>query len=164
MADFQAIIEIIRPNCKHEALRVDENASPKAAIIHADDLIVVCNTLQTNKSLYFDLLSCVTGIDNGPDANTMEVIYNFYSIPFDHHLMLKVILSRENPEIESVGEIWRTALWHEREAYDLLGIHFKNHPDLRRILLPADWEGYPLRKDYQVQEYYRGVKVESESN
>jgi NADH-quinone oxidoreductase subunit C len=162
MADFHSIVDIVRPFCKHKELQTDETATPKAIIAHADDLLEVCKILHTHEVLYFDMLSCLTGVDNGPEANTMEVIYNFYSIPFDHHLMLKVILPREKPEIESVGEIWRTALWHEREAYDLLGIHFKSHPDLRRILLPADWEGHPLRKDYQVQQYYRGVKVESE--
>ena len=162
MADFQTIVDIVSPFCKHSELQTDETATPKAIIIHAHDLPELCKTLHTHEKLYFDMLSCLTGVDNGPEANTMEIIYNFYSIPFDHHLMLKVILQREKPEIESVGEIWSTALWHEREAYDLVGIHFKNHPDLRRILLPADWEGHPLRKDYKVQEYYRGVKVESE--
>ena len=106
------------------------------------------------------MLSCVTGVDNGPDVGTMEVIYNLYSIPFNHHLMIKVMLPRELPVIESVSHIWKTAEWHEREVYDLFGIKFNNHPDLRRILLPADWEGFPLRKDYKHQDYYRGIRVE----
>ena len=74
--------------------------------------------------------------------------------------MLKVVLDREKPEVDSVVDFWRTAEWHEREAFDLIGVKFLGHPDLRRILLPADWEGHPLRKDYQHQEYYRGIKVE----
>jgi NADH-quinone oxidoreductase subunit C len=164
MTDFLEIVEVIKSCCKTDAMQLDENATPKAIIIQADDLLSVCEKLQTHELLYFDMLSCITGLDNGPELNKMEVIYNLYSIPFNHHLMLKVILPRENPKLESVGQIWGTALWHEREAFDLLGIQFNNHPDLRRILLPADWEGHPLRKDYKTQEYYRGIKVESESN
>ena len=109
--------------------------------------------------MYFDSLSCVTGIDNGPEKNTMEVVHNLYSIPYNHHLMLRVELDRENPGVESLSSIWKTADWHERETFDLFGIHFANHPDLRRILLPNDWEGYPLRKDYQEQEKYHGMTV-----
>jgi NADH-quinone oxidoreductase subunit C len=105
------------------------------------------------------MLSCVTGIDNGPEAGTMEVIYNLYSIPFNRSLMLKVILPRDQAEMESVCGVWKGANWLEREVYDMFGIHFKNHPDLRRILMPADWEGYPLRKDYQHQELYRDIQV-----
>jgi NADH-quinone oxidoreductase subunit C len=140
-------------------LSVDENASPKAIIIDANDLIEVMSFLQSDEQLYFDSLSCITGIDNGPEAKTMEMVYNLYSIPFNHHLMVKVKLERESSAIDSLTQLWKTADWHERETYDLLGIYFNNHPDLRRILLPADWEGHPLKKDYQEQEYYRGVKV-----
>jgi NADH-quinone oxidoreductase subunit C len=116
--------------------------------------------LYTDPTTYFDMLSCVTGLDNGAEAATMEVAYNLYSIPFNHHLMIKVVLPRDKPEIESVSSIWKTANWHEREIFDMYGIHFKNHPDLRRILMPADWEGHPLKKDYKQQEYYRDIKVE----
>ncbi|HET9487574.1 MAG TPA: NADH-quinone oxidoreductase subunit C, partial [Chryseosolibacter sp.] len=73
---------------------------------------------------------------------------------------LKVTVSRDHAEVDSVEDVWKTANWHEREAYDLFGIKFRGHPDLRRILLPADWEGHPLRKDYKQQEYYRGVKLD----
>ena len=124
----------------------------------------VCMLLHTQEECYFDMLSCLTGLDNGVEKSTMEVIYNLYSIPFEHSLMLKVIIERnkENeplPEVPSVSHIWRTADWHEREVFDLLGISFSNHPDLRRILLPEDWIGYPLRKDYEAQEYYHGIQV-----
>lgn len=139
---------------------VDENASPKAIVIGAADLHRVCLELHTNDQTYFDMLSCLTGLDNGPEAGTMEVIYNLYSVPFEVGLMIKVTLDRNKPEISTVSDIWKTADWHEREAFDMFGIQFENHPDLRRILLPADWEGYPLRKDYKHQEYYRGIKVE----
>ena len=124
----------------------------------------ICMLLHTHEECYFDMLSCLTGLDNGVAKATMEVIYNLYSIPFEHSLMLKIIFPRniENeplPEVPSVSHIWRTADWHEREAFDLSGISFSNHPDLRRILLPEDWVGHPLRKDYEAQEYYHGIQV-----
>ena len=118
------------------------------------------SNLKNHPQLYFDSLSCLTAIDNGAQAGSMEVIYQLYSIPFHHSLSAKVILPREHPTIDSVESIWKTANWHEREAYDMFGISFNNHPDLRRILMPADWEGFPLRKDYQTQETYRNIKVD----
>lgn len=132
---------------------------PAALRIHPDLILDTCELLHSHPSLYFDQLACLTGIDNGPEVNIMEVIYALNSLPKSHRLTLKVELPRDKPEIESVSSIWRTANWHEREAFDLLGIHFKNHPDLRRILMPTDWVGHPLRKDYQEQETYHGVVV-----
>jgi NADH-quinone oxidoreductase subunit C len=139
---------------------VDETTMPTAIKVSADDLVAVMDTLFRNPTTYFDMLSCVTGIDNGPAVATMEVAYNLYSIPFNQHLTVKVKVSREKPQIDSVSHIWKTANWHEREIFDMYGIFFRNHPDLRRILMPADWEGYPLRKDYKQQEYYRNIKIE----
>lgn len=133
-------------------------------IVPAERLIELCQFLRDDDRLFFDLLACVTAIDNGPEANTMDVIYNLASIPYEHDLMLKVTIMRltESPKLPSVpslAHIWRTADWHEREAYDLVGIHFDGHPDLRRILLPTDWKGYPLRTDYQEEERYHGIKT-----
>jgi NADH-quinone oxidoreductase subunit C len=136
------------------------NSTPFGVIIKKEILLSICEKLYKNPASYFDMLSCITGVDNGPEAGTMEVIYHLYSIPFNHSLALKVILPRENPEVESVVSIWKSANWLEREVYDMFGIGFKNHPDLRRILMPADWKGFPLRKDYKHEEYYRGVKIE----
>ena len=127
-------------------------------------LVELCQFLRDDDRLFFDLLACVTAIDNGSEINTMEVIYNLTSIPYEHNLMLKVVVSRNAvgqplPSVPSVAHIWRTADWHEREAYDLMGIHFMGHPDLRRILLPTDWNGHPLRRDYQEDEQYHGIKT-----
>ena len=155
----EQFLSVIKSICQTDPV-IDGTASPKAIKLSKDDLLRVMDTLYRNETTYFDMLSCITGVDNGEQAATMEVVYNLYSIPFNHHLMIKVILPRENPEIESVSHIWKTANWHEREIFDMYGINFKNHPDLRRILMPSDWEGHPLRKDYKQQEYYRNIKVE----
>ena len=160
MSTFDQILSLVKTSCVHGDCSVDENATPKAIKIHNDDLVSVMNNLLNDPIAYFDMLSCITGVDNGPAANTIDIVYNLYSIPFDSHLMIKVTLPREKPEVQSVSSIWKTANWHEREIFDLFGVHFLNHPDLRRILLPADWEGYPLRKDYKHQDYYRNVKVQ----
>jgi len=159
MSTFDQILSLVKASCTNGDCSVDENATPKCIKVDPGDLLSAMNSLLIDPIAYFDMLSCVTGVDNGPDANTIDVVYNLYSIPFDHHLMIKVTVPRDKPEVESVCSIWRTANWHEREIYDLFGVQFLNHPDLRRILLPADWEGYPMRKDYKHQDYYRSVKV-----
>jgi NADH-quinone oxidoreductase subunit C len=155
MEKIQQVLESILG----QPVQPEPATTPVCFRIPAEKLMEVCEGLHRHPELYFDSLSCLTGLDNGPQVNTMEVVYTLYSIPFHRHVNLKVVIPREKPEVESVASIWRTAEWHEREAYDMLGIVFNNHPDLRRILLPADWEGFPLRKDYQHQETYRGITV-----
>jgi NADH-quinone oxidoreductase subunit C len=142
----------------------DLESTPKALIIDESHLHKVMAFLHSDEHTYFDSLSCLTAIDNGKEAGTMEVVYNLYSIPKNIVLMIKVTLLRENPVVDSVADIWRTANWHEREAFDLFGIQFSNHPDLRRILLPNDWEGHPLRKDYIEQDKYHGMTVVYDRN
>lgn len=159
MKSLEEIVAIVREACQHGEVSADETMTPKGVRIHPDDLRAVCIRLHEDPAVFFDMLSCLTAIDNGPEAKTFEVVYNLYSIPFNHHLALKVVFPRDQPEVDTVQDIWKTANWHEREAWDMFGIRFRGHPDLRRILLPADWEGFPLRKDYKQQEYYRGIKV-----
>lgn len=132
--------------------------------VPVNQLVELCQFLRDDDRLFFDLLACVTAIDNGPEVNTMEVIYNLTSIPYEHNLMLKVVVPRNAagrplPDVPSVAHIWRTADWHEREAYDLVGINFTGHPDLRRILMPTDWTGHPLRRDYEEVEQYHGIRT-----
>ena len=154
---FEEITDHIRSTLGQEVvLSIDENSSPKSIQIESEDILQVMTFLHQTEGLYFDSLSCITGLDNGPESGQMEVVYNLYSIPCDHHLAVKVLINRENPQTPSLTTIWKTADWQEREAYDMLGIEFSNHPDLRRILMPADWEGHPLRKDYKEPEFYRG--------
>ncbi|CAG4994243.1 NAD(P)H-quinone oxidoreductase subunit J [Dyadobacter sp. CECT 9275] len=144
-----------------------DNAIQPFIVVKTESLTDICRYLHEDSRLYFDYLACVTAIDNGPGLATMEVIYNLTSIPYGHDLMLKIIFPRNQdkeplPVVPSVSHIWRTAEWHEREAFDLLGIYFEGNKDLRRILLPEDWEGHPLRKDYSAQEKYHGISVRYE--
>jgi NADH-quinone oxidoreductase subunit C len=117
----------------------------------------VCLFLRDEESLQFDFCSCVSGVDY--KEGKLGAIYHLASMVHKHKIVLKAFCTVENPHIQSVASVWGGADWHEREAYDLLGIIFDEHPDLRRILLPYDWEGYPLRKDYKVPEFYNGMKV-----
>ena len=148
-----------------QKLHVSLEANEKLAqlTVPANELVSICDLLWRDSQTYFDSLSCVTAIDLGPELGQMEVIYTLYSIPFHVTLHLRVVIDREKPEVPSVRGIWKTADWHEREAFDLLGVQFVGHPNLTRILLPADWQGHPLRKDYVEQERYHGIKVKYES-
>lgn len=95
-------------------------------------------------------LSSVTAVDRYPAEPRFEVVYHLHSVERNKRLRLKCRIYGSDPVIESVTSVWRSANWYERETFDLFGIHFLNHPDLRRIMMPEDWEGHPLRKDYYV--------------
>ena len=136
-----------------------------ALLIQPDYIAEVCLELRNNPRTYFDFLACLSGVDYGADDGRLGVVYHLSSIPFNLQLVLKV--SRANnrgydelPSFPSITSVYRAADWHEREAYDMCGIFFEGHPDLRRILMPDDWEGFPLRKDYQNAEYYKGIKID----
>lgn len=136
-----------------------------ALLIAPNQIADVCLELRNNSNTYFDLLSSLTGVDYGVEANRFGVVYHLASIPYQTQLTLKISVENDRsldnlPEFPSITQVYKTADWHEREAYDLLGIFFENHPDLRRILLPDDWEGFPLRKDYKTAEYYKGIKID----
>jgi NADH-quinone oxidoreductase subunit C len=127
--------------------------------ISKDLITEVCRKLRDDEQFAFDSLSCLSGLDY-PEHYT--VVYNLFSYKHRHWLTLKVMLPKDNAKVSTVSDIFPTAEWHEREAYDLVGITFENHPDLRRILLPEDWEGYPLRKDYQAQEKWHDIPLTAE--
>ncbi len=136
-----------------------------ALLIEPNYIAGVCLELRNNPKTYFDFLSSITSVDYGVEINKFGVVYHLASIPYQTQLTLKI--SKENnrdvndlPSFPSITSVYRTADWHEREAYDLIGIFFEGHPDLRRILLPDDWEGFPLRKDYKTAEYYKGIKID----
>jgi NADH-quinone oxidoreductase subunit C len=110
-------------------------------------IVDVCRFLKDDQQ--FNRLSGVTGVDWWPAEPRFEVVYLLHSIPRNERIRLKCRVA-ENEEIESVTGVWRSANWYERETFDLFGVRFRNHPDLRRIMMPVDWEGHPLRKDYPV--------------
>jgi len=138
-------------------------------------LVEVCEYLKSEPDLKFEMLNCISGVDYfEPDPKKAakatfqphtEVVYHLSSISKKHSLVLKVILPRwkndqpgELPEVQSVCSVWPAANWHEREVFDLSGVNFVGHPDLRRILCPEDWEGHPLRKDYEMPLEYHGMR------
>lgn len=134
--------------------------------VKTETITDVCLYLRDTEGLYFDYLNCLTGVDYGVSENRLTVVYHLSSLIEGHTLVLKCQLPRQIegqpdflPEIPSVTSVWLTAEWHEREIYDLLGIRFKGHPDLRRIFMPDDWVGFPLRKDYVAQTEYHDIKV-----
>ncbi len=140
-----------------------------------EGLVEICRYLRDTPQLSFDMLNCITAVDylhTDPrkakkadwEPHT-EVIYHLSSISRKHTLVVKVMLPRwkdgvegELPEIDSVSGVWSTADWHEREVFDLSGVRFMGHPDLRRILCPEDWVGHPLRRDYEMPLEYHGIR------
>ena len=143
--------------------------------VSASAIVEVCRHLRDDPSLKFDFLNCVSGVDYfladekkaakaGWEPH-LEVVYHLWSIQHKHSLVLKVMLPRwqddkegQVPEMPSVAGVWSTADWHEREVYDLVGVRFTGHPNLRRILCPEDWVGHPLRKDYEMPLEYHGIR------
>ncbi len=119
----------------------------------------VCQFLADTDTLAFDSLMCLSGVDLGVKEEVLSVVYHLHSMKNHHNVVLKTSVPKTDAHIPTVSHIWKTADWHERETYDLYGILFEGHTDLRRILLPDDWEGYPLRKDYQEPDFYRGMRV-----
>lgn len=174
MKNKQEIFEIVRNEFPNYGLELSEE-NPIEPIIVVPPLKVheVGDFLRTGEELLFDVLMCLSGVDdaNGEkvtaedetetiEGGTLSVYYHLHSTKLKHKITLKASTPRENPEVESVENVWKTADWHEREAYDMFGIKFLHHPNLIRILMPYDWEaGYPLRKDYKNPEFYQGMKV-----
>ncbi len=109
--------------------------------------------LRGDPELRFTFLSDITGVDRFPIEPRFEVNYHLLSLARRERLRLKVLLHGSDPVVETVTAVWPAANWPEREVFDLFGVRFEGHPDLRRILMPEDWEGYPLRKDYPVEGY-----------
>jgi NADH-quinone oxidoreductase subunit C len=136
----------------HEGIiEVQEAFGERTLIAHPTEIVNLCRYLKHEEK--FLRLSAVTAVDWNPAEPRFEMVYHLHSIEKNQRLRVKCRLTGQNPEIDSVYEVWRGADWYEREVYDMFGIKFLNHPNLVRILMPVDWDGYPLRKDYPVHGY-----------
>ncbi len=119
--------------------------------IRPEEILPVCQFLRDDPELSFDFLSDLCGTDDYPRDPRFGVVYHLCALKTKSRLRLKVSLSSENPRVHSVVSVWKGANWLEREAFDMYGITFDGHPDLRRILLAPDWQGHPLRKDFPLK-------------
>jgi len=124
-----------------------------------DKWLETAQYLKDSPDFLFDSLQCITGYDFGVEGQ-LEVRYNLHSMTHNHKIEIRIQTDRKNPKIPSIEKVWRIGDWFERETYDMYGIIFDGHRNMTRILLPDDWEGWPLRKDYQTQETYHGIEVQ----
>ncbi|NBC66593.1 MAG: NADH-quinone oxidoreductase subunit C [Bacteroidetes bacterium] len=125
-------------------------------LVETSSLKSVMKTLRDDPQLLFDVLMCLSGVHYQKEEE-LGVTYHLSSTSLGHKLAVKVRVPIDNPHVPSVESIWKTANWHEREAWDMVGVIFDEHPNHKRILCPEDWEGHPLRKDYVQQEFYQGI-------
>lgn len=155
--DPEQIAKVIEEKFPGQVLGTVTHAGQVGVKLSRDKIRDICLFLRDEPSVKMDHLADLTAVDYstypGDPGPRFEVVYNLISTVHRHRIRLKVRLTEEDPRIDTVSSVWNTANWHERETYDLMGIQFNGHPDLRRILLPEDWEGYPLRKEYPLKGY-----------
>ncbi|HZZ43097.1 MAG TPA: NADH-quinone oxidoreductase subunit C [Tepidisphaeraceae bacterium] len=142
---FPNVIQAAYPEDKHPRIHVA-----------AADTRIILEFLRHDPALQMDWLRCLSAVDYVAD-NQLSVVYDLYSFTHRHMFAIKAYCDRADPSLPSVVDLWPAANWHEREAFDLLGITFTGHPDLRRILCADDWIGHPLRKDYTFPQEYHGI-------
>ena len=152
----QEIAGILKEKFGDKILESKPDALNPWSAFDPSGVLEICRFLRDDSRLNMDHLELLGGVDY---LDHMEVVYVVYSMKYRHRYTLKCRLPREAPVIKSVESVWAVANWHEREAYDMFGIIFEQHSDLRRILCPDDWEGHPLRKDYVFPKTYRGMPV-----
>jgi NADH-quinone oxidoreductase subunit C len=138
---------------------LSETKGDRFVIVKGEKIVEICQFLKTTPGLEFDYCQDITAID-WPPRKVIEVVFHLYSLVHRHGLVLKVETDREKPSIATVEGVWKAATWLEREIFDLFGVNFEGHSDLRRILLPDDWVGHPLRKDYKEAGGWHGIDNE----
>lgn len=148
------LVTALQREHSHWITEIIEAYGEVTAIVPRLHIADVCGALKSDAETKFDFLADICGADRGVEEEPrFEVNYHLFSTTKHHRLRLKVLLNEENVNVPTVTGIWRTANWHERETYDLFGVIFDGHPDLRRILLPEDWQGHALRKDFPLRGY-----------
>ena len=139
------------PEWIHEII---EALGEVTAVIPREHLVAACSFLKTPAGGHFNFLADLCGVDRGVEEEPrFEVNYHLFSTTSYLRIRLKVVVNEEDAHVPTVTGVWRTANWHERETFDLIGVVFDGHPDLRRILLPEDWQGHALRKDFPLRGY-----------
>lgn len=152
----ETIPAVVRTLQEHNAHWVAEHHTYRGELtilVPREHIRIVAEFLCRDSETNFSFLSDVSGVDRFPMEPRFEVNYHLVSMQRRERLRLKVRVGSSNPVVETVVPVWPTANWHEREVYDLFGVRFEGHPDMRRILMPENWEGHPLRKDYPVEGY-----------
>ncbi len=174
-ANEPALLDMLKEQFAAAIQEADLSATDPWIQVAAEHLPAVAAFVRDHPQWRMEMLNCITGVDYWRDETTtanvdwqphIELLYHLSSLARRSRLMLKVVLPRwtegqvgQLPEVPTVSHIWRTAEWHEREVFDLVGVQFVGHPDLRRILCAEDWVGHPLRKDYQPPAEYRGIPI-----
>jgi NADH-quinone oxidoreductase subunit C len=148
------LVTALQHQQSHWITEVIEAYGEVTAIVPSLHIVDVCAALKSGADAKFDFLADICGADRGVEEEPrFEVNYHLFSTSKHHRLRLKVLLNESNVHVPTVTGVWRTANWHERETFDLFGVVFDGHPDLRRILLPDDWQGHALRKDFPLRGY-----------
>ena len=145
---LQTTVDRLKENFPDHIRDVYQSSGDTFIIVESDALLDIAQFLRDD--LHFTFLTDIFGIDRYTSEERFEVVYNLISLKYQERVFVKVRCEEENPELESMTEIWPSANWREREVYDMFGVHFTNHPDLRRIYLPEDFEYYPLRKEFPL--------------
>lgn len=160
--DAPAIHERLRDQFGDRVKFVEESVKDPFAVVDAAAIADICTFLRDTPELSFDVLTNQSGVDYRAQG-WIEVVYHLYSYTYRHYVILKVRVPRDGATVPTVEGVWKAANWLEREIFDLLGVHFSGHSDLRRLLMPEDWVGYPLRKDFVEPAEYHGISTTRES-
>ncbi len=149
---MNAAVDLLKAKFPGEGVEVVEFRAEVTIVVKPERLVDICKALRDHPETSYRYLSMVAGLDFLPNTPRFGVVYNLYSHRYHNRVTLKTFLADDAaPVVDSVVPVWSTANWHEREVYDMMGIRFNGHPDLRRILMPADWVGHPQRKDYPLR-------------
>jgi NADH-quinone oxidoreductase subunit C len=143
-------ISTLKKKLRAGVLAVETFRDQTTVVLDREAIVGACEILRDTPELAFNRLASVTAVDYWPDEPRFAVIYQLFSIPNTEYLRLSVPLQENEAEVPTIAGLFLNANWFEREIFDLFGITFRDHPDLRRILMPEDWEGHPLRKDYPL--------------